>query len=345
MSSVAMIRGIAEVTWESMRAHAIAPTPRNYEIWYAYCSAEKPALIHRLNGLLRAGHTMTPGLLDELYRDFFSVPLDVSAIRDGSNDLRQIAAEIAERVMAERSSVESFGSAITRWSAGTRTVTSTDELRRAAATLGDASVQMSQRLRALEQLLAASVARIGELKDKLAKAEQDATQDALTGLANRRHFDTTLRDAAGTAEESGSDLALLLLDIDHFKRFNDAHGHTLGDNVLRLVARVLMDHIKGRDTAARHGGEEFAIILPGANLAGGIAVAEQVRQTLERRPIINRSSGRRLGVVTCSIGVAHYRRGEKVGELIDRADKALYIAKRDGRNAVRAENALAPAPA
>lgn len=110
------------------------------------------------------------------------------------------------------------------------------------------------------------------------------------------------------------------------------------------MARVLTEHTKGRDTAARYGGEEFAIILPGADLHGGIAVAEQVRRILERRPIMNRTTGQRLGVVTCSIGVAAYRPGDPVGELINRADKALYRAKREGRNTVRTEALREPTP-
>jgi diguanylate cyclase len=94
---------------------------------------------------------------------------------------------------------------------------------------------------------------------------------------------------------------------------------------------------KGRDTAARYGGEEFAIILPDTALNDGVTVAEHIRTILGRRPVINRVSGQRLGVVTCSIGVAQYRSGEPVGELVNRADQSLYRAKREGRNTVRAE--------
>jgi diguanylate cyclase len=220
-----------------------------------------------------------------------------------------------------------------------------DELRRATAILNSATAQAGERLAALEQLFSASVARIDHLKRKLAEARQAATSDALTGLANRRMFDAALAQAVRRSQTEGGALSLLLLDIDHFKRFNDTHGHLLGDSALRLVAGVLRSHIKGRDTAARYGGEEFAIILPGADLAGAVSVAEQIRQTLERRPVLNRSSGQRLGCITCSIGVAQYRPDEAIDALCARADRALYRAKDDGRNRVRTETGGAVADA
>jgi diguanylate cyclase len=205
-------------------------------------------------------------------------------------------------------------------------------------TLSDASIAAGDRLAALEQLFKASIKRISDLKEKLIKAEHDATRDSLTGLSNRRMFDTALMQTANQSNQDQSAFALLLLDIDHFKKFNDTYGHTVGDNVLRLVGRLLFEQVKGRDMAARYGGEEFAIILAGAGLSDGMTVAEQIRATLERRPIVNRHSGQSFGVVTCSIGAGVYRSGEPIGDLVDRVDQALYRAKREGRNVVRTED-------
>jgi diguanylate cyclase len=213
-------------------------------------------------------------------------------------------------------------------------------LRQTAGTLGGATAQLANRMRTLEQLLIASQERIGRLEQRLAKSEHEATRDALTGLANRRLFDAAIQHAAVQHSQDGGDLSLLMLDIDDFKKFNDRYGHMMGDSVLRLVARVLSDHLKGRDTAARYGGEEFAIILVGARLEDAIIVGEQIRQLLETRPIVHRASGERLGIVTCSIGAAYYRHGETVGDLISRADDALYCAKRTGRNKICSEQLL-----
>ena len=339
------VRGVADAAWESMRAYGIAPTPRNYEIWYAFCDAEKPALNQRLDQLLRSETPITSGLLDTLYREFFSAGLDMTTIRESSGELQQIATEMVDRVSADRTAVEGFGNALSDWARTTLSPPTGDELQRATVTLGRASAQTSERMVALEQLFSASITRIATLKQRLAQAEHDATRDALTGLANRRHFDAVLRDAVRTAGEQHTPLSLLMIDLDHFKRFNDTYGHPLGDSVLRLMARVLVDQIKGHDLAARYGGEEFAVILPGTNLAGGLTVGERLRQVLERRPILNRTTGQRLGVVTCSVGVSEYRTGESVSDLIDRADRALYRAKHAGRNQVSGVDLPAPGAA
>jgi len=331
------VRRIADAAWDFLRANQIAETPRNYELAFAYCGREKPPLNQRVDAIAKAGAAFTAGTLDQLHREFFSVTVDTNAVRESSGELHQIASELVTRVSADGAMVRDVGHALGSFASAVQAGAGTDEVHQAAITLSSASAQAGERLAAMEQLFAASVKRITDLRKRLAKAEEDATRDALTGLANRRLFDSALQRAALRAGAEQVPLCLLFVDIDHFKKFNDTYGHPVGDHVLRLFAMVLKESIKGRDTAARYGGEEFAIILPGASLNGAVSVAEQIRKVLEQRPIMNRATGKRLGVVTCSIGVAQYRPGEPVGDLIERADQAVYRAKGDGRNCVRAE--------
>ena len=125
-----------------------------------------------------------------------------------------------------------------------------------------------------------------------------------------------------------------MIDVDHFKRFNDEHGHKTGDHVLRRVARMLADNVKGRDTVARFGGEEFVVLLVGADLAVDRTLAWQMCERLAAQVLVKRGTGETVGRVTISIGVAEHRVAESSDNLLERADRALYAAKRTGRNRV-----------
>lgn len=126
--------------------------------------------------------------------------------------------------------------------------------------------------------------------------------------------------------------ALIILDVDHFKRLNDAFGHLLGDRVLRSIAEVLRANVKGGDTAARIGGEEFALLLPQTPIDGARILAERIRLAIERGRIRRDRAAEAIGAVTVSLGLALGEPGESIDGLLARADSALYAAKRNGRN-------------
>ncbi|MFB4371836.1 MULTISPECIES: diguanylate cyclase [unclassified Pseudomonas] len=163
-----------------------------------------------------------------------------------------------------------------------------------------------------------------------------AGEDALTGLANRRRLDEALRAAFQSAAAQGQPLSFVLLDVDHFKRFNDQYGHPAGDEALKQVAAVLKRHAKrSADTTARYGGEELALILPSAESTAAMAVAERIRADVEALAIVNQGSP--YACLTLSIGVASCLPGRDMqspGELVAAADVALYAAKGAGRNRV-----------
>ena len=139
-------------------------------------------------------------------------------------------------------------------------------------------------------------------------------------------------------DDTAKPMSMIMNDIYFFKKFNDSHGHLLGDEVLKLVARSLVSGVKGRDTVARYGGEEFGVILPETSLSNAYRVADQLRDLVKNKRITIRSTGKDLGRVTLSLGVSLYRPGEAANSLIKRADAALYFAKRNGRDRVADEN-------
>lgn len=161
-------------------------------------------------------------------------------------------------------------------------------------------------------------------------------RDALTGLANRRHFEMALAREVDRVARAGEPALLLVLDIDHFKQVNDTYGHAAGDLVLKAVAAALLECVRPMDTIARVGGEEFAIVLPNCPPAFGPTVAERVRQRIEREPVVIRAEAGQVHrlPVTVSVGGAYAPQWVRSTALLwmERADVQLYRAKSEGRN-------------
>lgn len=183
------------------------------------------------------------------------------------------------------------------------------------------------------------------LRDELTAAnrtlENLAHNDGLTGVANRRHFNEKLAESLERAARSGKPVSLILFDIDYFKRYNDTYGHVAGDDCLKKVATVMKNAVRRRDElAARYGGEEFAIILMEQPLSAAVSLAESITASVSKLAIPHRTSELPQKHVTLSAGCAVYLMSDPEGwkkTLIERADEALYRAKRAGRNQVKSE--------
>ncbi|MCB2049438.1 MAG: diguanylate cyclase [Novosphingobium sp.] len=167
----------------------------------------------------------------------------------------------------------------------------------------------------------------------LAELRRLAETDELTGLANRRELISALKRSLADAERTNRDLGFALIDIDHFKRVNDTYGHPAGDRVIRAVAEAAMTCVRAGDLVGRIGGEEFAIVLPGAGVAQSYAVCERVREKIDSL-LIRLEDGTKI-TITVSVGLARRFDGDSVETIIERADAALYRAKHGGRDQVR----------
>ena len=168
--------------------------------------------------------------------------------------------------------------------------------------------------------------------------ERQALVDGLTGIANRRQCEDALTVEISRAERLGTPMTLVLADLDDFKAVNDIHGHTVGDDVLREFAAVLKATVRDSDLAGRWGGEEFMLLLPGTDAAGGANLADRMREALAERSFLGRDG--EVVTVTCSFGVAQHRSGNHERELFAAADRALYRAKREGKNRVETAAAV-----
>jgi two-component system cell cycle response regulator len=173
-----------------------------------------------------------------------------------------------------------------------------------------------------------------QLRESVEQTMEMAIMDGLTGLHNRRYFDTHFRALTHQAASRGKTLSLVLTDIDFFKSINDTHGHDVGDEVLREFGDRIRKSVRGADLACRYGGEEFVLILPDSDQHAAAAIAERLRARMDHDPIPV-AGGQKQLTITISLGVATIQGPEDTAEaVLKRADEALYKAKRDGRNRV-----------
>jgi diguanylate cyclase len=268
-----------------------------------------------------------------------------AAFKLASDGLRAAISEVSALIGQTQSNARGYGAQLTGASDELGSLGENEAAKRIIARLLTETQNLLHKTGEIETRLAAASGRVSELNVELEAARRDAATDRLTGLGNRREFDARLDEAMARAKESGQSLSLILFDLDHFKKFNDEKGHLVGDQVLRHVGRQTARAVREGDTAARYGGEEFALILPGAKLETARAIAERLRVTFDLNPLIRRDTREEIGHVTISAGVALFRSEESAGDFIDRADRALYMAKQKGRNRVLTEVLLGPAKA
>jgi len=247
--------------------------------------------------------------------------------------LRNLLEDTAQSAASASTRVAEFGQSLEGHARALSGPQDPEQVRDIVAQMLTGTQQMQAMTNDLSAKLQASTQEVNALTENLRRAQSEALLDSLTGLKNRRGLERAIedlsRDASGLL---GS--ALLLADIDHFKTVNDTYGHVLGDKVIRAVAHVLRSSIKGRDIAARLGGEEFAVLLPQTSLTGAAAVAEQIRGTVAQGRICRPDGHESIGQVTLSVGVAVGRAGDTLEALLERADGAMYAAKRAGRNQI-----------
>ncbi len=192
----------------------------------------------------------------------------------------------------------------------------------------------------LKQEFSSLAAEMQQVRSEMERSHEEARTDSLTGVNNRLAFQEELDNLPTAADEDTHAPCLLMVDVDFFKRVNDTYGHQTGDHALRIVAQEIKAILRGRDLVARHGGEEFAVLLRDTPRSGCMAVAENIRAGIERtqiRLLGDSGAGKSLSV-TASLGGAWLRGEEAIDAFVDRADRALYQSKKNGRNRVTWEN-------
>jgi diguanylate cyclase len=317
-----------------MSQHNIPITPQNYTVWYKYVSSGEKELTKAIDTMIREGSPFTDEANEDLYQQFCVVK-DDGEMRKIREDLKQVLLTILHEVTEFTDQTDEYEKFVTKSVDILSDEASMQEIRIVISEIIDKTKTLGQFGKSVRGKLKETTQALETLKRDLEVVKTEAAMDFLTGVANRKLFESTLDQLLSETEASRDRrLSLLLIDIDRFKNFNDQHGHLIGDEVLRFVAKKIKEMVKGQDLVARFGGEEFTVILPETPFEGAMTVAENIRKFFSTTSLKAKTSSKTLGSITVSIGIASYRPGDTSEGLVQQADRALYAAKEKGRNCV-----------
>lgn len=343
---VARTHTIAEHAIAKIKANELAAFPPNYEIWFAYAAGFNPALNKRINEILRAGEHVSQEQLEAIREEFFGAGSFEERVDAVGGKLSGKVTEIMHLINDAAGQTSGYSDELQDASKHLSLASSDQKkVKEIVGNLITMTDDVEQKNRSMSNKLLESEKEIASLKEALESVRYEAMTDQLTGIGNRKRFDRAMDEAMLTADASGVPFSLLVCDIDHFKKFNDTHGHQTGDQVLRLVGSTIKGSVSTKSIACRYGGEEFCVIVPATQIKQATMIADTIRQAVMGKELIKRSTGETLGRVTISIGVAELRSDDTVQTIIERADECLYAAKHAGRNRVICEDDLDSASA
>ncbi|GJE04660.1 GGDEF domain-containing protein [Methylobacterium isbiliense] len=320
---------------ELMKAYGSSASPHSYAVWYTYVSGQQPLLNEAVKRLTSEHGNLSDARVEGLYDTYIQGRRFVAETERASTSMLSELEQVMEMLDAALGSTARYGAELQAFSQDIAApAVNRARLREIVASLVVTTRDVTANNRTLEARMRESRDEIRSLHETLEAVRVESLTDPLTGIGNRKHFEDVLRKTVEQATLTRGSAGLIVLDIDHFKRFNDLYGHLTGDQVLRLVALTMREMVAAACTIARFGGEEFGIVLPGATRDQARALAERIRTGVMGRELVKRSSGESLGRVTVSVGVAIHRGGDTAVSLLERADQCMFAAKHGGRNRV-----------
>jgi diguanylate cyclase len=334
------VAGVAEKAMGAITAQHVPPTPHNFHVWFKYALGTPVELKRTIDILIAGKRGFDAATSRDLYTTYVGAKgTDEAVAHQVSQQLHGVLSSAQQFLSAaiadNRTQIAAISNVADRSEVGT-------DPRLLIETLMNELASAATRATKLEAQFVEKTRELDVIRHSLSQSEERARTDALTGLPNRRALEEFFLNARAEAMEHDTPLSAMLIDIDHFKRFNDSFGHGVGDQVLRLVAKAVRERVRDNDLPSRYGGEELIAVLPGADLAACAATADRIRVAIADCKITRRSTGEELPGITVSIGVAQFQFGESMEDLIDRCDRALYQAKKRGRNRVVTEREIEP---
>lgn len=316
-----------------MGKHEAAFNPVTFTLWYEYVAGINPALTAAMDEVLNEGKGMDDATVIALYQKHIA-PADEAVMAKISGEMERLLASVAQSASQTGDQAGAFGDQLTglNQALASRDV---EQLRPRLTEVIAGTAEMKSSVDALKQKVSTSQEEINRLRSDLDRATSEALLCPMTGILNRRGFEKKIELLLSQQAAEGHSHCLVMLDIDHFKKVNDTHGHLMGDRVLQAVGEILRTAVTDANhAAARYGGEEFALLLPKTSLDQSVQLAETVRHRTKAMKIRNRTTQEVLLTVTISGGVTAMKPDDDAASLISRADAALYAAKNGGRDRV-----------
>lgn len=314
----------------------VAPTPVHFTLFYEYASRLEPNLVSEIEDLIRNNYyneytarTIFRALIKNTLDHYLPTEEVQQIIKEILNDLNSWSKDTS----SVQTSLENDLACLI----ACKTKEEADDCLRNNILPSVLAIQKNAN--SLQNKISASSEIIEHLKLELEHATSLAKTDPLTGIYNRRGYDEIIQQQIEYSTRKKRSFAMLMLDIDHFKKINDSYGHLVGDSVLRYIAKLLQAHTKGQDSLARLGGEEFVILLNNISYENAMIFAEKIRRAISDKAFKAKNHKDTLKI-SVSIGVSLFKSGETADDLFDRADLALYQAKTNGRNQTCGEKEL-----
>ena len=322
---------ILRLILQKAAAHPASFTPPTYAVWYEFLAGINPPLSEAMNNLLNGNEQITSEIAQKLFDRHISEsnPEAQKAFRLNMQRVFGNLAQIAETAGGETGR---FSAGLQKYGEKLTGIPDTPMLQNLVSEIMQDTQTMRSSVDALHGKLHESKSEIEKLQQELENARSEALIDPLTSIFNRRGFELQIKKLAVNTDLQDKRFAFMMLDIDFFKKVNDTYGHLFGDKVIRAIAEVLKAKVKGQDSVARLGGEEFAVLLPDTSLQGAYAVAEHIRQGIEKGKIRRLDKQESVEGITISIGIADCDVHGDWTDAMNRADEALYISKKQGRN-------------
>lgn len=334
MSQNLTVFELSQKTLEILQKYNIPCEPKAYEVWFNYVSQDHVEVVKAIDEYIAKGGVPDIDFTNKLYSTVLSYDMIAKTVDSVTNMLNEQIVCVTGSMSETDDELGLFSDLLVGASNEIEEGMFTSDL---AGKLNVAIDRVNNKIRELESDLENSQEEIKKLQNYLETVRQETNVDPLTSLATRRKYDQWLSQIVRNSIECDEEMCVAFFEVDHYEAFKTKWGQSTSEQILRFIGLALRENIKGRDVASRYASTIFALILPKTALEGAKVVSEHVREIVERKRIIKKTTGEFLGRVTLSIGIASYKKGESIGLLSARCEKALLAARANGRNCIVTE--------